>query len=324
MRFLNFSLSTLLFLTCLPLNSLLADSLPRCLYVSSYHSGYAWSDGVEKGLRQTLAGRCELEQFNLDTKRVKDPEQIEKKITTVRRLIEHAKPDVVITADDNAAKYLIQPYYIDSDIPFVFCGINWSAENYGFPASNITGMIEVAPIKPLMEWAQRLTLPARMATYIGADTLTEQKNYERYKVLGERMGISVIPRFASTSAEWRQHYIDAQEYDFVILGSNAGINDWQNHALAHELPKYTRRLSITVHKWMMPYSAIGFTKLPEEQGIWAGQTALAIIEQNIKPIDIPIVANRQWDIWINSQLITAMGINLPAQLEQKAKFHGQD
>ena len=40
-----------------------ASDEPLCLYVSSYHKGYAWSDGVENGLRQTIDGHCELVQF---------------------------------------------------------------------------------------------------------------------------------------------------------------------------------------------------------------------------------------------------------------------
>lgn len=32
----------------------------RRLFVSSYHKGNAWCDGVEKGLREVLAGNCEL------------------------------------------------------------------------------------------------------------------------------------------------------------------------------------------------------------------------------------------------------------------------
>jgi ABC-type uncharacterized transport system substrate-binding protein len=299
----------------------IAEPLPRCLFVSSYHQGYAWSDGVEKGLRETLDGRCQLEQFNLDTKRDKDPDSIARKITVVQRIIEQGKPDVVITADDNAAKYLIKPYYIDSDIPFVFCGINWSAKSYGFPASNVTGMIEVAPIKPLMEWAQRLALPARKAVYIGADTLTEKKNYERYRALGEKMGIEIESELVATSDDWAKAYVDAQQSDFVILGSNAGINDWQEDALKKTIPGLTKKISITVHEWMMPYTAIGFTKLPEEQGIWAGKTALAIVEDDIKPSEIPVVANRLWDIWINPGLTEPCGIKLPAQLEQRAKYY---
>jgi ABC-type uncharacterized transport system substrate-binding protein len=301
--------------------NLAAESLPRCLFVSSYHQGYAWSDGVEKGLRDTLEGRCILDQVNLDTKRVKDPATINKKITALRRQIDYTQPDVIITADDNAAKYLIQPYYIDSDIPFVFCGINWSAENYGFPASNITGMIEIAPIKPLMEWAIRLVPGAQTASYIGADTLTEHKNYVRYQALGEKMGIDIKEYLVPSNQQWKEAYEKAQEDDFVIIGSNAGINDWDAQAMAHALPGLTRRPSITVHEWMMPFTSLGFTKIPEEQGIWAGEAALAIVTQGMKAEDIPIVANRQWDIWINPALVSSTGIKLPGTLQQRAKLY---
>jgi ABC-type uncharacterized transport system substrate-binding protein len=272
------SVITGLLLLCLS-HSLAAESLPRCLFVSSYHQGYAWSDGVEKGLRDTLEGRCKLDQVNLDTKRIKDPATIRKKVNALRRQIDYTQPDVIITADDNAAKYLIQPYYIDSDIPFVFCGINWSVKNYGFPASNITGMIEIAPIKPLMEWVTRLVPGTQTASYIGADTLTEKKNYERYRALGEKMGITVKQNLVPSNEQWKEAYKKAQEDDFVIIGSNAGINDWDAKGNVQTLPALTSRISITVHEWMMPYTSLGFTKLPEEQGIWAGQTALAIVEQ---------------------------------------------
>jgi hypothetical protein len=41
----------------------------KCLYISSYHRGYAWSDGVEKGVRSVLDGRCEIQQFDRDANR---------------------------------------------------------------------------------------------------------------------------------------------------------------------------------------------------------------------------------------------------------------
>ena len=56
-------------------NPALAD---KCLFISSHHQGYAWSDGVERGLRATLDGKCELKQFNMDTKRHKDEASIQK------------------------------------------------------------------------------------------------------------------------------------------------------------------------------------------------------------------------------------------------------
>ncbi|MES9974447.1 MAG: hypothetical protein ABW094_09315, partial [Candidatus Thiodiazotropha sp.] len=121
----------------------------KCLFISSYHTGYAWSDGVESGLRETLGGKCELKQFDMDTKRHKDEVSKKEAARKARELIERWRPDVVITADDNAAKYVIKPFFKDHQVPFVFCGINWNVDEYGFPYSNTTGMVEVAPIDVL-------------------------------------------------------------------------------------------------------------------------------------------------------------------------------
>ena len=123
----------------------------RCLFISSYHQGYKWSDGVERGIRNTIGQQCELKQFDMNTKRNKDQSYIEQKALEAKALIEAWRPDVVITADDNAAKYTIKPFYKDHVIPFVFCGINWTVEEYGFPYQNVTGMIEIAPIEPLFD-----------------------------------------------------------------------------------------------------------------------------------------------------------------------------
>ena len=36
-----------------------------------------------------------------------------------------------------------------------------------------------------------------------------------------------------------------------------------------------KRISVTNHGWMMPYAMLGMTKIPEEQGVWSAQAALA-------------------------------------------------
>ncbi|MEM7258869.1 MAG: hypothetical protein AAF404_15950 [Pseudomonadota bacterium] len=87
------------------------NDLPKCLYISSYHSGYDWSDGVENGVRKTLLGECELRQFDMDTKRKRSPEEVEAAVRRSIKIIESWRPDVVITSDDNAAKHLIVPHY---------------------------------------------------------------------------------------------------------------------------------------------------------------------------------------------------------------------
>ncbi len=83
----------LLILLCLcglsaPLLAQAADK--RCLYISSYHPGYEWSDGIERGMQATLQGQCELQRFYMDTKRHTDAAWAKKKAVEALALIDRA------------------------------------------------------------------------------------------------------------------------------------------------------------------------------------------------------------------------------------------
>lgn len=300
--------------SCFPSSALAA----KCLFLSSYHQGYEWSDGVERGVRSVLQGRCEVQQFDLDAKRHKEPSDVQRKAMEAKALIESWHPDVVIVADDDAAKYLLMPFYRDHTTPFVFCGINWTVEEYGFPYRNATGMVEVAPVSPLFDKAEAL-LPEQhsRAFYVGANTSSERKNLQYMREEARRRGIQLDFRLVDTTEAWLAAFTEAQTYGFVILGSNSGINDWQHDAVRAGISK-AQRLSLTTHEWMMPYTMLGFTKIPEEQGEWAAQTALQILA-GTPPASIPIVPNRKWEIWVNTSLLPSTSIQLPKGLFQKAK-----
>jgi ABC-type uncharacterized transport system substrate-binding protein len=290
----------------------------KCLFLSSYHQGYAWSDGVEHGVRSVLEGRCELKQFDMDTKRYKAPKEIEQKALEAKALIDTWQPDVVIAADDNAAKYVVMAFYKNHRIPFVFCGINWTVEEYGFPYRNATGMVEVAPVEPLLDQVQAMLSAPRRAFYLGANTETERKNLQRIQEEAERRSIRLEYRLVDTTAAWLAEFRTAQSYDFVVLGSKEGINDWNEDQVRAGVKGMSQRLSLTNHDWMMPYAMLGFTKVPEEQGEWAAQTALHILA-GASPASIPIVPNRQWDIWANTDLLVTAAIRPSKSLLQKAK-----
>ena len=292
----------------------------RCLFVSSYHQGYAWSDGVERGLRATLEGHCELRQFDMDTKRHKEEAHKRRAAEQAKAIIESWQPDVVITADDNAAKYLVAEYYRDAALPFVFAGVNWTAREYGFPFSNVTGMVEVAPIRPMLEAAMEAA-GGRRAFYLGADTLTERKNLARFEAAAAEIGLELDSRLVPTAADWIDAYESRQQdHDFLVIGSHSGIVDWEAER-AHVLERvrmHSGRLTVTNHDWMMPFTMLGMTKIPEEQGIWSAQAALAILD-GTSPSDIPIIANRQWDVWVNDALLDVARVSLPSGLARQAK-----
>ena len=251
-----------------------------------------------------------MRQFDMDTKRNKSTDYIQQRALEVKALIEDWQPDVVITADDNAAKYLIKEHYRDHSLPFVFCGVNWTVKEYGFPYSNVTGMIEIAPIEPILQKVQSLQVRHNKAIYIGANTLTEMKNYKRFQQATERLGMTVESRLVDTAEEWLAAYKEAQTFDFIIMGSKSGISDWDTHVIQASIVPLGNKLSITNHGWMMPYTMLGYTKIPEEQGEWAANAALSILA-GTRPSDIAIVPNRKWDIWSNPELLEAAGIKLP-------------
>ena len=69
----------------------------KILFVNSYHEGYEWSDGVEKGLHTVLDGTgVEVKFVRLDTKRNPDEAFAKTAGTQAKAEIEAFKPDVVI------------------------------------------------------------------------------------------------------------------------------------------------------------------------------------------------------------------------------------
>ncbi len=290
-----------------------------CLYIASYHQGYEWNDGIARGVDNVLAGKCKVDKYFMDTKRNKGEAYYKKSALEARAYIEKTKPDIVIVSDDNASKYLVMPFYKDAALPFVFCGINWTVEPYGYPYKNATGMIEVAPIRPLLKEINNVLTSTSSGIYLSADVLTEHKDYERYRKIYEREGITLKGVFVKSMAEWKKEFIAAQStnIDFIILNNNSGINDWSEQQGRDTAQEYSTVFSVTNYDWMMPYTMFAMTKLPEEQGEWAAAVALDILD-GATPDSIPIVANRRWNIFVNTQLLDKADIKLPPHLIHKA------
>lgn len=295
-----------------------ASETKKCLFVSSYHHGYEHSDAIERGLRSVLEGKCEVLQFEMDAKRMKSVAQQKERALIAKAIIDVWKPDIVITADDEAAKHLVKPFFKDHKLPFVFCGLNWTAKEYGFPYSNVTGMIEVAPIVPTLERAQQIVPSLRRAFYVGANILSEEKNLKRFRSAAAQLGFELDYVLAKTTDKWIEGYERGQSYDLVIIGSSEGVVDWDAHRVQKAVLRSTRKLSVTNHGWMMPFTILGVTKVSEEQGEWAAKAALNILS-GVSPSDIPIVPNSQRDIWVNSDILQAAGMRLPEGLLNKAK-----
>ena len=290
--------------------------------MSSYHKGYAWSDGIERGLRAELNGHCDIIQFDMDTRRNKDELYKIQKAQEIAKEIKRIMPDVIITSDDNAARYLIAPYFSGGKLPVVFCGINWTVGEYGFPASNVTGMVEVTAVRPLLEWASKLTESGIRGVYIGTDALSEIKDFKFLAKEATGMGLTIDRVVVENQQEWMSAFEQANEADFIILGTSSGIEGWDEEALLPFVREHVDKLILTSYLEMMPFAMVGFVKIPEEQGEWAAKTAIAI-HQGVPIQRIPIIANRKWEVYENASLLKLSDIKITKALGARAKKYRQ-
>ncbi len=285
-----------------------AHAARRVLYVDSYHEGYEWSDGLTEGIRSVLDDSgVDLKIFRMDTKRHTDETFKKNAALQAKELIASFHPDVVIASDDNASKYLIVPYFKDAKLPFVFCGVNYSADDYGFPYSNVTGMLEVPPAIKLIYSLKHFKRIVKVG-YMAADTLTERKDGEYTK---HDVREDFIQRYVKTFDEWKTVFNNMQnQVDVLIVGNNGGIQGWDDDEARRFTLENTRIPTGCLLDWIAPLVFLGATRSAHEQGSYAAETALKILE-GTPPANIPIVGNVQANIILNMQLAKKLGITIP-------------
>ncbi len=303
--------TVLLFLAGAP-QPCFAESGNKILYINSYHPGYQWSDGIEFGIvNRLLIEDVWFKTIYMDSKRNRKPEQIDQAVMQVRQSIEHMKPDVVITSDDNAAKFVIVPHYKNSSIPFVFCGINGDAIEYGLPFVNTTGMIEVAHISSLVDLLSDYTRGKRLG-FLSIDALSGHRTLQHYMKKLDREFEHAY--FVNTVEEWKDRYRRLQtEVDMMILENPKGIEGWSMHKARKFIEQETRIPTGSTHLWLAPLTLISIGKIPQEQGWWAADAAIKILRGK-KPAEIPVVTNKEAKLLANLKLAEKLGITLSQEI----------
>ncbi len=284
----------------------------RVLFIDSYHAGYEWSDGITAAVEQVLEDEnVVLRIHRMDTKNNTSEEFKQRAGLLAKAVIEEFQPDIVIATDDNAQKYVIAPFYRDTDLPVVFAGVNWDASVYGYPTDNITGMIEVSAVPEMLGLIRRIT-PGQRVGSINGDTETVRKEIKNYTdVLDLQFDAD---RRVGTFDEWKAAFLEMQDrVDILYMYNNAGIEGWNDEEANRFVMDNARIPSGSVQPWMAPYVLVTFTKDPYEQGEYAARTALRILAGE-SPGDIPMVTNQRGRVLLNSELARALGLSIPSEL----------
>ena len=278
----------------------------KILWVDSYHQGYTWTDDMESGMHEVLDGTgVEFKIIHMDTKRNSDDAFAKTAALQAKAEIETFQPDVVIASEDNVQKALIVPYYKGTDLPIVFNGVNWDATAYGYPTSNITGMLEVELQDQLTGILKQYAKGERVG-YVTIDTETERKGVDIINNTFFNGEMKVY--WATTQDEFRTAFLTAQqEVDIVFLGNNAGTDTWDDAVMKQFFLDNTTVPTGAVRDWMAPFVMVTLAKSGKEQGVWAAETALSILGGT--PVsEIPVTQNKKGELIVNLVLADKLGI----------------
>jgi ABC-type uncharacterized transport system substrate-binding protein len=287
-------------------------------YINSFHRGHPSSDDIMDGILENLpADSFEIDTYFMDTKRNPSQEHIQQIAAQLFDTIKSKNPDILLTSDDNAIKYIVQPHLEELDMPIVFCGVNWTDVEYNLPPDKVTGMLEILPVADMIFTMKTYYPDMDKLLFLSENTTTSRKEKQLLDTLFSRAKVSASYELVNDFQEWKNAFEKANEnFDIIYLPTNGAIKDWNRDEAIEFVIQHIKVPVVTTEDFMMPYVVFGLTKVAKEQGIWVAETAKKIIAGS-KVSDFPVTRNRQSTYWINSILAERIGFEPDSTLVNK-------
>lgn len=319
------ALAVCLFLPLICAHSNEAYDKKRLLIVNSYHKGYEWSDIVVSAVtdyfNKYAPGEVDIKVAYMDTKRNNSEKFAQAEGLKMKKLIDSWKPDAVIGSDDSASKYVIAPYFLNSNIPFVFCGLNDDPASYGFPGTNVTGIRESDLVEPVYNHLKRYARGKRLG-YLTADKDTQHVMAQvNEKQIGQKFDKIY---FAKNFEEWKRYFVIIQdEVDMLLMQDTCVVNDWDGEEAKKTVRQYTKIPTGATADVMREFVLICIYKSAKEHGLWAAEAALKILK-GTKPAAIPIAVNKEGYLILNLVIADKLNIVfLPTMLRSAEMIIGE-
>jgi ABC-type uncharacterized transport system substrate-binding protein len=269
-------------------------------------------------LENLPADTFEVHAWFMDTKRNTDEAYIRQVAEALRDSIQRIQPDAIIASDDNAMKYLVVPYLQGGDIPVVFCGVNWSVNQYDLTGENITGILEVLPVAELVRTIRPYYPEMRRLMVLNENTTTSRKTKPILDTLLGNRGLEVTQVLVDDFAAWKEAFIMGNTaYDIIYLQTRGAIRGWDDEEAKKHIGEYIRVPLVTCEEFMMPFAVFGLTQLSEEQGMRAAEMTKRILG-GTDPADIPVSRNNMTKVWLNPQWAEKIGFDPDETLKKKA------
>lgn len=296
----------------------------KILHIMSYHQEWEWNieqlDGFKYPLRDL---DIEYKIFEMDTKRQSTEEWKTEVGAEARGLIETWQPDLVYLNDDDAQRYVTQ-HFVNTDIPFVFSGVNAEPEAYDFVgSSNVTGVLE----RP--HYAQSVQLLKRIAPDIKTIAVVIDDSAMWDNVIGvmkaeadQLPDVNVVHWDAIfTFDEYKQKIAEYQtEVDAIALIGifNFKDEDGVNVPFEDVLQWTTENSDLPDFSFWdsrIPYGTLGsVTVSGYEQGLAAGKIARGILVDGKSPNSFPMEQTQKGKPWVSLARANRLGLAVESEI----------
>jgi ABC-type uncharacterized transport system substrate-binding protein len=296
----------------------------KVMVVMSYEKTYPWVKEIREGIESLLANSCHIKYFYLNTKTAwrNGP----KRAKAAYELYKTFKPDGVIAADDDAQSMFVVPYLKDTaQTPVIFCGVNAEPDKYGYPASNVTGVLEREPMKESLLLLSQLVPAVKRFCFISKDSptakavekqLEDEKDTYPIKFIGTR-----------TANTMHQALIKVRELrqmcDALLYITMEGLYDKHGKPLSDKeiMPVLIEAFGkpvITNASYRVKYGALSaVVKSGQEHGRLAAEKLLKAMRGT--PVrEIPITQNRYGRRIINVDTMRTLNIKPSPSLIRSA------
>ncbi len=300
----------------------------QVLVVQSYNPEYVWCREIDAGIRDALAQTgAEIETLYLDAKRRPDPAAIRHAAAEALARIQALAPQVVIAVDDAAQASLTVPFLKDRPSPqVVFCGVNAPLETYGFPAQNVTGVLERYHFREGFALVKKILPQAKTAVFLGEDSestrfVIDDLHHDAPYAL-EIVGAKRCRTFQEWQREVAFYKPLADVFSFgpynALVDERTGrtvppeeIMAWTLAAMAKPTLGFA---DIAKEHGML----CGILESGFEQGKLAGEMARRILETGEPAGRLPVRINVEGVVMVNLRTAERLGVRIPFPIIEAA------
>lgn len=286
----------------------------RVLVVMSYAPGYGWGEEIKAGIVSVLSGKCKTKFFYLDTKN--NFEGGVQKAKEAYNLYNTYRPHGVIAADDNAQSMFVVPYMKDKvKTPVIFCGVNTEAEKYGYPASNVTGILERHHLSESLALAKQLLPEIKTFGVFTPDNTSGRANLEQFQQAPHTYPVTLAAyKLPKTLMEMKTMAQELRtQCDILYSPTMHGLFDANQKPVADQeaipiLAKTFGKPVIGGNGFNIKFGLLcGVVKTGQEQGATAAEMLLKAMQGT--PVNqLPITTNQYGKAIINVTVMNKFGI----------------